>query len=186
MSIKSRRWRMGLSAAIGALAVTACGSSSTKNDCTTGHANPTLTIGLSAADGTFLSPVTSGTDVKMTPGPQGGCHYWLAFRTDGLIGKGATIHYVLIDHDMGDQMIGGNVDVQADLASDPAAPAMCEVGAQKMFVLMASARENHHLKLTVTITDSSGATATQTLDNLKAVWPDVQAGQDRATLCGTM
>jgi hypothetical protein len=187
MSIKRTTGTMG--AIVIAAAMAACGGSSNNNggSCPT-HANPTFQIGLSDQQGGFQSQLTDGQMVKMTMGSQGGCHIWLAFRTDGFAAKGATIHFTIVDHDatgaLSQQVV--SMDAMVDFSPDAAAPNMCEAGAFKAFMLQANMRENHHVMLTVTITDSTGASAMKTVDNIQALWPDPIQGLNRADFCGTM
>jgi hypothetical protein len=177
---------LGLCAMSGLAA--ACGGSSSNpvvGGCET-HSSPTFKIGTSAQDGSYTADLTDNSMVKMTYGSQGGCHLWIAFRTDGFAGKGGSISYTLTDLDMSNAQISMMSNVMADFAPDANAPHMCEVGAFKAFMLMAKARENHHVKLDVTITDSTNATATKTVNNVMVLWPDVIAGQDRTMACGQM
>ncbi len=187
MSSKVRAWTIG--AMVWVAGVAGCGGSSNNNggSCPT-HANPTFQIGLSDQGGNFQSLLSDGESVKMTPGPQGGCHLWLAFRTDGFAPKGLTVHFTIVDHDamapLSSQVV--SMDAMEDLTADAMAPGMCEVGAFKAFMLQAKMRENHHVDLTVTLTDTTGATATKTVMNIPALWPDAIQGINRADYCGTM
>jgi hypothetical protein len=180
----------GAAIILSAMLATACGSSSsgtdggTSGECPT-HANPTFKVGLSAEDGKFLSEIMDGQDVKMHYGSQGGCHLWLAFRTDGFVGKGATVSYTIIDLDKNNEQVSKN-DVDTDFLPDPGAPGQCEAGAFKALMLQARTRENDHVNLSVTIKDKTGASASKMVSNLRATWPDVIAGQDRSQACGTM
>lgn len=153
-------------------------------DCTS-HSNPTLQIGLSDQSGRFLSELVDGQGIKMTMGSQGGCHLWLAFRSDGLLGKGMHVNYTIIDHDDNDRVV---VDMLAleNFTMEPLYPSQCEAGAFKAFVLQARRRENHHLRLTVKLTDSAYSAATKSVDNIQALWPDPIPGLNRTDYCGTM
>jgi hypothetical protein len=173
------RWSL---APLGALFVACGGHSKPANACDS-HSSPAFKVGLSAEDGTYLSDLVDGAMVKMHPGPQGGCHLWIAFRTEGFA-QGATVSYKLTDHDANEEQIISMSDIALDLSPDPTAVGMCEAGAFKAFMLKATTRENHHVKLDVTITDVGGATASKSIDNILALWADPVAGIDRQYWCG--
>src|SRR5262249_36758765 len=88
MSSKRRTWTVGAGAVMAAMTMWSCGGSGGGTDPCPTHASPTFQIGLSDQNGGFQSMLTDGQMVKMTPGAQGGCHLWIAFRTDGFARKG--------------------------------------------------------------------------------------------------
>lgn len=62
------------------------------------HPDPTYDLG--TGDSAF-EPIEDGQDLFFTPGPQGGCHFWLAVRTDGFPERGTKLRYEVVYADTG-------------------------------------------------------------------------------------
>lgn len=60
--------------------------------------NPTFELG--TGESAFAS-IVDGQDLDMVPGPQGGCHFWLAVRTRGFPGRGTKLRYEVVFADTG-------------------------------------------------------------------------------------
>ena len=140
------------------------------------HDNPTFELG--TGQDRFLELVDS-QDLKMTAGPQGGCHFWLAFRTDGFSENPVRVEYQFSFADTGRQL---QLLEQFVRLGASGAPSLCERAGFTAFVLMAPDLRDQRITIRVTLEDDRGRRLEQS-KTIWARWPEPAPGQNSDALC---
>jgi hypothetical protein len=128
-----------------------------------------------------FAPLVEGRDLPLIAGPQGGCHLWLSFRTDGFSESRFNVGYELIH---ADSMISLQRS-EGSLRLSPAAgmPGRCEYVGFTAFVLEPWNVDDQLVRLGVEVTDDLGRSA-DTTRLIRVVWPPDAPGRRREDLCG--
>ena len=131
---------------------------------------------------TAFEAVSDEQDLSMISGPQGGCHFWLAGKTDGFAERRFSVRYDVVYADSGDST-GSTSSNRLRLEQDPAAPGQCQFFGFTAFLIEPWKFEDQRVRIDVMVTDDEGRTAMQS-KTVVARWPDDIDGTPREELCG--
>ncbi|MCC7384955.1 MAG: hypothetical protein IT384_24130 [Deltaproteobacteria bacterium] len=145
------------------------------NGCPT-HDQPTFELGTGAE---HYGPLAPEQTLKMAVGPQGGCHFWLAVRTDGFAERLFRIEYELFFADTG-TTTQDTSSQNVRLVPLDDGTGRCEYAGYTAFIVRPISLVGKRIRIDVDVQDSLGARASASTTVL-AEWPDVAA--DR---CGKM
>jgi hypothetical protein len=147
-------------------------------DCPT-HDQPSFILGTGADT---LTPILDGQDLSMTRGPQGGCHFWLAFRTDGFAEYRFSITYDVFDLTAHQDTKSQSVET-VDLMPSQDHPGQCAYFGFTAYLIEPWVIQDHEVRLGVGVMDDLGRTAT-VAHTLIARWPKVPMGVSSTLACG--
>lgn len=160
----------------------ACGASPGEDAGVTGcvtHETPSFELGTGELS---FEPLVDGQDLRLTRGPQGGCHFWLALRTDGFAQRRLEVRYAMSDlDDAGREIIRTRATQSLKPRAD--APGRCELTGFTAFTLEPWRFENHRVRIQVDLNDDLGRTGGASV-SVRALWPMEVPGVERALLCG--
>ena len=114
----------------------------------------------------------------MTRGSQGGCHFTLAFLTDGFRGRETLVKYRMDNLSDGQEII----DSQQFVTLDPADDGLCATTNFTAFLLAPWNAEDDRVRIEVTL-EEEGSGDRQAVE-VVARWPEPVEGVDRDRLCG--
>jgi hypothetical protein len=127
-------------------------------------------------------PIVDGQDLFMTRGPQGGCHFWLAFRTDGFAEYLFHVSYDVYDLTAHQDTKSQSVQT-VTLMPSPDHPGQCEYFGFTAYLIEPWNIQDHQVRLGVGVTDDLGRTATIS-HTLTARWPLIPMGVSSTLACG--
>ena len=142
------------------------------------HDAPTFELGTGAL---AFTPLIEGQELRMASGPQGGCHLWLAFLTDGYAERLFQIEYDLQYADTGAEIIRSRQSVR--LAPAEGSPGRCTYAGFTAFLIQPWNVEDQRVRIAVTATDDLGRSG-MALRTVLARWPEEVPGRPRESLCG--
>lgn len=143
------------------------------------HDTPTFELG--TGDVSF-SPLTDGQDLMMSTGTQGGCHFWLAVRTDGFAERRLNIRYEVFYADTGASTgSASNLNVRLKARADVVG--QCEYVRYFGYLIKPWEFEDARVRIDVRLTDDLGRSSMQST-TVVARWPADVAGTPRDDLCG--
>jgi hypothetical protein len=145
------------------IALTPDGSSTSA--CPT-HDAPTFELGTGER---AFEPLVDGQRLAVAQGPQGGCHLWLAVRTDGFAERLFEIAYTLRDVATG-TATGDASRLKVRLAPS-VVPGRCEYVGYTAFLVRAGALVGRRVAIRVQVEDDLGRTATQQRE-VEVAWPE--------------
>src|SRR5688500_4296823 len=148
--------------------VCACGDGGSGEGCPT-HPDPTFELG--AGEERFV-PLTDGADLQMLRGDQGGCHFALAFRTDGFLGLETFVLYRLDNETDGEEIIVSQQFVRLRSAPEEG---RCQTVNFIAFLPAPGTLANDRVRIQATLEEENGS-------DTRAV--EVVARLDREGLCG--
>jgi hypothetical protein len=157
-----------------AASVISCGADEGEADCTI-HEDPTFQLGTGESD---FAPLSDGADLEMSRGAQGGCHFTLAFLTDGFAGEETLVDYRMDNLVDGDRIIVSQQFVRLRAADD----GLCQTTNFVALLVAPWNVEDDRVRIEVRLEDEAG-TDTQSVE-VVARWPEPVAGIERDRLCG--
>ncbi len=150
--------------------VSACAPSGAEPDAGSGcptHDAPSFEVGTGDAEFTAIS---EGMPLPMARGIQGGCHFWLALRTDGFADRGAEVRYEIFDAASG-QSTGSTAAMQLRLTPSPSALGRCEYVGYTAFIRDPAAIAGTRVRIEVKLRDALGQSSVVSHEVL-ATWPE--------------
>jgi hypothetical protein len=134
-------------------------------------------VELGAGEVTF-SPLADGQDLRLVRGAQGGCHFALAFRTDGFAGRRTRVDYALSNVTDGVEILESRQFVRLSPAGN-----RCQLVNFVAFVPDAGEHEDDRVRIVVSI-EEDGAKVERSVE-VVARWPNPVEGLDRSLWCGS-
>lgn len=131
------------------------------------HASPSFELGTGSA---VYSAIAEGMSLPMARGIQGGCHFWLALRTDGYAEKDAAVRYEIFDAASG-QSTGSTALMQLRLTPSPSAPGRCEYVGYTAFIRDPAAIAGTLVRIEVRLEDALGRSGIVSHE-VRAAWPE--------------
>ncbi len=113
--------------------------------------------------------ITDEGPLAITSGPQGGCHFFVAVRTDGFAERRLRVEYEVFYADGGESTGSASV-FTLRLEGAPDHPGQCQALGITAFLIQPWKFENQRVRLAVTVTDDEGRTATE-MKTVIAEWP---------------
>ena len=148
--------------------------------CTTSD-QPTFELGTGEQG---YGELPSGSDLKMISGPQGGCHFWLAVRTNGFAQRRFEIQYDVLFAETGTTTGSRSRQrVTLNLRDEPQAEGQCEYAGYYAYLIKPWDFRDKEVELVVNVTDDLGRSSSARRKVI-ARWPDEQPGRDTNSLCG--
>ena len=142
---------------------------------------PTFELGTGEV---LYAEMPSGSDLKMISGPQGGCHFWLAVRTDGFAQRRFEIQYDVLFADTGTTTGSRSRQrVNLSLREDPELEGRCQYTGYYAYLIQPWDFRDKEVELVVNVTDDLGRSSSLRR-KVMARWPDAEAGRDSESLCG--
>lgn len=129
------------------------------------HAAPSFELGTGEL---AFEPLVDGQRLAVAQGIQGGCHLWLAVRTDGFAERLFEIAYTLRDVTTGTAT--GDASRLKVRLSPSVVPGRCEYVGYTAFVVRAGALVGRRIQVRVDVEDDLGRTGTQQRE-VEVVWP---------------
>ena len=129
-----------------------------------------------------FEPLAAGQDLKMVPGPQGGCHFWVAVQTNGFVERRFTIRYDVAFADTG-ASTGARSGQRVHLEPCEERAGWCEFVGFVAYLVRPWEIEDHPVRIDVEVQDDLErvAVASQTV---VARWPEPVTGEPTELLCG--
>jgi hypothetical protein len=131
------------------------------------NSSPTFELGTGAER---FEPLTDGQTLKMATGPQGGCHFWLAVRTNGFAERLFDIQYELFYADTGmstDSKSSSKVRLR-----ESGMTGVCEYYGYTAFIVRPADVVGKRIRIDVKVTDDLMKTAMMS-KTVVAALPDV-------------
>lgn len=136
------------------------------------HASPSFELGTGNTE--FIA-IAEGMPLYMARGIQGGCHLWLALRTDGFAEKDAQVRYEIFDAASG-QSTGSTALMQLRLTPSPTLPGRCEYVGYTAFVRDPAAIAGTLVRVEVRLEDALGHSGIVSHE-VRAAWPEPDPSQ---------
>ena len=132
----------------------------------------------------MYSDMPSGSDLRMVSGPQGGCHFWLAVRTNGFAQRRFDIQYDIVFADTGTTTGSrSRQKVTLDLRDEADETGECEYTGYYAYLIKPWDFRDKEVEVVVNVTDDLGRTSSARR-SVVARWPEDQPGRDTESLCG--
>lgn len=116
-----------------------------------------------------FEPIADEARLPITPGPQGGCHFFLSLTTDGFAERRFRVEYEVFRADDGTST-GSSSVFTVRLAEAPEQPGKCQTLGLTAFLIQPWKFENERVRIEVEVTDDEGRTARQE-KTVIADWP---------------
>jgi hypothetical protein len=156
-----------------ALFVIACGEGTTATDsgvdpleCPT-HDGASFELGTGQLE---YQPLADGQLLPISPGPQGGCHFFLSVITDGFAERRFKLQYEVFFADSS-TTTGSRSSFTVRLRSAEGMPGKCQHLGTTAFLIQPWFLENERLMVEVNVEDDEGRKATRQ-KTVIAQWPD--------------
>ena len=133
-------------------------------DCPT-HDAPSFELGTGQLE---YQPITDGQALSISPGAQGGCHFFVAVRTDGFAERRFQVQYEVFYEDNSSTSSRSSFTVRLHPAEGM--PGKCENVGITAFLIQPWNLEDDRLILEVNVEDDLGRTASQR-KTVIADWP---------------
>jgi hypothetical protein len=118
---------------------------------------------------TAFEPLVEDQDLAITPGPQGGCHFWLAVRTAGFAQRRFKIQYEVFFADSSTTTMSRST-FTVRLRQVPEMPDLCEQVGVTAFLIEPWRFEDRSVRIDVNVTDDEGRTDSESR-TVVARWP---------------
>lgn len=134
------------------------------------HAQPSFELGTGAE---HFEPLVEGQVLRMAPGLQGGCHFWLSVRTDGFAERLFNIEYDL-RFAASSTPTGSASGQRVRLRPAEALEGQCEYTGYTAFIVEPHKLVGKDIRIDVKVTDDLGRSATASR-TVRAEYPEVNA-----------
>ena len=143
------------------------------------HETPSFELGTGESQ---FEALEEGQDLSMVSGPQGGCHFWLAVRSDGFADRLFDIQYDIRFANTG-TTTGSRYSQKVRLTPTSAKDGRCEFYGYTAFLVRPWLLEDRELDIRVTVVDDLGRSE-EVRRKVTGRWPAAVPGVPRDDLCG--